>query len=158
MIELTPDESAALTFVANNGSVTMKQLREVKCKMRAVNKLIAMGRLVRVGSHQTGYEYTLPPDRIFASAEKPEEKPFEPPPVTAAECREAQATRIATTYKNGKPRPKKLVRVCLCGCDQETAGGHFRPGHDSILKSAAKRAVSLSEAQNKYCKEKGWTP
>lgn len=31
--------------------------------------------------------------------------------------------------------------ICQCGCDQETKGGHFLPGHDTRLRTELERKV-----------------
>jgi hypothetical protein len=31
--------------------------------------------------------------------------------------------------------------ICACGCSETTAGGTFRPGHDSYLRAAAERSA-----------------
>jgi hypothetical protein len=48
-------------------------------------------------------------------------------------------------------------RACACGCDEQTAGGVFRPGHDQRLRSDLERRVgglvalkSLVEAAEEY--------
>ena len=35
---------------------------------------------------------------------------------------------------------------CLCGCEQETRGGKFMPGHDQVLRSQLERKVGGLEA------------
>lgn len=33
------------------------------------------------------------------------------------------------------------MNQCACGCGEQTAGGTFRPGHDSYLRANAERAA-----------------
>jgi hypothetical protein len=33
------------------------------------------------------------------------------------------------------------MKLCICGCDKETAGGRFLPGHDQKLRAAIEDAV-----------------
>ena len=36
--------------------------------------------------------------------------------------------------------------LCICGCEEETKGGKFRPGHDQKLRVSIEDAVGGLEA------------
>jgi hypothetical protein len=53
---------------------------------------------------------------------------------------------------------KRALPICLCGCEGQTKGGRFLPGHDAKLKSTL---VTASLAGSKRAASKleklGWT-
>ena len=71
---------------------------------------------------------------------------------------ETKATRRKATKKAATGAPKK----CECGCDGQTKGGRFLPGHDSKLKSRLQReyrgATTKRDRDRIYraFQEQGW--
>jgi hypothetical protein len=58
------------------------------------------------------------------------------------ECRaisHADGLRESTTDNQLLAQPS--MAQCACGCGEQTAGGTFRPGHDSYLRAAAERGA-----------------
>lgn len=59
-----------------------------------------------------------------------------------AECRAISHAAVPgelTTDNN--PSAQSQMAQCACGCGEQTAGGTFRPGHDSYLRAAAERGA-----------------
>lgn len=56
------------------------------------------------------------------------------------------------TARSSRP-PRKAGGPCLCGCEETTGGGKFKPGHDSkylnkLVEKAARGGRHTSEAQD----------
>lgn len=54
-------------------------------------------------------------------------------PISYASASRAQATESSS--------PGLRMAICACGCGEQTAGGMFRPSHDSYLRAAAEKGA-----------------
>lgn len=66
-----------------------------------------------------------------------------------------------TETTNGSKAAKRQPRACGCGCEAETRGGEFLPGHDARLKGQLLNKIRTGNARERTAAEKrlrdrGW--
>lgn len=55
-------------------------------------------------------------------------------------------------------KPERTPKPCLCGCDETTGGGDFRPGHDARYKSKlVTAALEGDQAAIDKLEQRNWT-